>query len=177
MAAPICKSPIIQSRNFKMSQITEALRAEMKAVFPPVAMPVNSRLRFHPEGCFQCDYLAKELEECRGKPVNGSVIRLLHQEMSCLSAKGWAWALPHYLPFCLTPEAEYNQMETEFLIYNLAPGGKFEAETRDRLSALSRQQLTCLVHFLAWLKTHPKWSTYCPSEIDQAHEFVSSMTL
>jgi hypothetical protein len=40
----------------------------------------------------------------------------MHQEMTCLSARGWSWALPHYLPFCLTPEAEYNRMETEFLI-------------------------------------------------------------
>ena len=165
----------MQSTNLKMLQMTAALLAEIKDVFPPVAMPAKSRLCFHSLGCFHCDYLAKELEQCRGKPVNGSVIRLLHQEMSCLSAKGWAWALPHYLPFCLTPEAEYNQMETEFLIYNLAPGGKFEAETRDRLSSLSGQQLTCLVHFLDWLKNHPKWSTYCPSEIDQAHEFVSSI--
>jgi hypothetical protein len=92
--------------------------------------------------------------------------------MSCLSAKGWAWALPYYLPFCLTPEAEYNQMETEFLIYNLVPKKEFEADTHAHLSALSRQQVECLIHFIQWLKTHPKWSTYCPKEIDEALVFL-----
>lgn len=150
----------------------EALLAEIKIAFPPVAMPRNADLRFHRVGCYHCDYLAQELEERREKPFDGPVVRLLHQEMSCLSAEGWAWALPYYLPFCLTPEAEYNQMETEFLIYNLAPKKEFEADTRAHLSALSRQQVECLVHFIQWLKTHPKWSTYCPNEIDEALVFL-----
>jgi len=151
---------------------TNELLAEIQSVFPHVEMPINAELRFHPEGCLHCDYLAQDLEEMRGKPVDGNVIRHLHQEMSCLSAKGWAWALPHYLPFCLTPEAEYNQMETEFLVYNLGPDEKFRTETLQRLSLLSATQLSCLVHFIEWLQAHPKWSEYCPADLSKAREFL-----
>ncbi|MDQ1814100.1 hypothetical protein RBA41_12360 [Massilia sp. CCM 9210] len=154
---------------------TEALLAEIRLAFPPVKMPRKSDLRFHREGCFHCDYLARDLDKFRGEPVGGAVIWVLHRELSSLSAKGWAWALPHYLPFCLASEAGYNQTETEFLLYSLAPLEKFEAETRVHLSALSRLQVTCLVHFVEWLKGHPHWSTYCPSEIEEALDFLKRM--
>jgi hypothetical protein len=154
---------------------TEKLLAEISITFPPIDMPKNADLRFHRDGCYHCDYLAKELEQYRGKSVSGPVIRILHQEMSCLSAMGWAWALPHYLPFCFTPEAEYNQMETEFLLYSLAPTKKFEAEARIQLSALSRRQVKCLVHFVEWLKGHQRWGTYCPSEIETALDFLNGI--
>ena len=152
---------------------TSELLAEIRIVFPAIKMPAYADLRFHRDGCYECDCLARELEECRGRSVDGSVIRLLHQEMSSLSAKGWTWALPHYLLFCLRPEAEYNQMETEFLLYNLAPKEEFVPETLIRLSALNRPQVECLVHFVEWLKAHPRWSSYCPSEIETALEFLT----
>lgn len=86
-------------------------------------MPEQRNLRFHPDGCAQCQYLSEYLDEHRGHIVDGAMVRYLHQEMPCLSAVGWAWALPHYLRYCLTPEAEYNKMETEFLIYNFGCAG------------------------------------------------------
>src|SRR5882724_12683182 len=112
---------------------TNELLAEIRLAYPLLEMPSKHDLRFHPDGCVQCDYLSEYLDEHRGGPIDGPVIRHMHQEMTCLSAKGWSWALPHYLPFCLTPEAEYNQMETEYLIYNLGPGDKYTDDTKARL--------------------------------------------
>ena len=154
---------------------TEDLLAEMQTAFPPLDMPIETELRFHAEGCDHCAFLARDLAELRGKPIGGAAIRHMHQEMSCLSAKGWAWALPHYLPFCLTPEAEYNQMETEFLVYNLSPEEQFKAETLQRLSLLSSRQVRCLIHFVEWLQVHPSWSVYFPAEIEKALEFLHAL--
>jgi hypothetical protein len=81
------------------------LLTEVRAVFPLVEMPAQRDLRVHSDGCAQCGYLSEYLDERRGHIVDGPVIRYMHQEMSCLSARGWAWALPHYLPYCLTPAA------------------------------------------------------------------------
>src|SRR4051812_1322877 len=154
---------------------TGDLLTEIRAAFPLVAMPAQRDLRFHSDGCVQCRYLSEYLDERRGHIVDGPVIRYMHQEMSCLSAKGWAWALPHYLPFCLTPEAEYNKMETEFLVYNLGPDKKFQNDRQRQLALLSSAQLRCLVHFLEWLQTHPQWSEYFPSDIRKAIEFLHAI--
>nr|WP_308622731.1 DUF6714 family protein [Massilia rubra] len=138
-------------------------------------MPRKSDLRVHHDGCYHCDFLARDIDNFRGEPVGDAVIRVLHRELSSLSAKGWVWALPHYLPFCLRPEAKYDQSETEFLLYSLAPEKEFEADKRHQFSALSRQQVTCLIHFVEWLKGHPHWSAYCLSEIQTALDFLESL--
>jgi DNA invertase Pin-like site-specific DNA recombinase len=57
------------------------LLKEIRTAFPQVAMPSKSDLRFHPEGCHQCEYLSEYLDENRGKPVDGTIIRYMHQEM------------------------------------------------------------------------------------------------
>jgi uncharacterized protein DUF6714 len=154
---------------------TEVLLSEIRAVFPSLPMPRAEELRFHPTNCAQCQYLSKDLEAYRGRVVDGNLLRYLHQELSCLSAKGWLWVLPNYLTYGLTPEAEYNQMETEFLIYNLAPGEQFEAETRERLSLLNPRQLACVLHFLEWLGDHPVWSERFPKELRAAKEFIGEL--
>jgi hypothetical protein len=154
---------------------TAELLAEIRVAFPVVGMPTRRELRFHPDDCAQCEYLSGYLDERRGQRVDGAIIRYMHQEMSCLSAKGWAWALPHYLPFCFTPEAEYNQMETEFLIYSLGPSDEYKNDTKVRLSALTPEQVRCLVHFLEWLNVHPRWSEYCPDDISRALAFVREL--
>src|SRR5690242_2288221 len=125
---------------------TEELLTEIHAAFPVVEMPDELELPFHTDGCWQCGYLVRDLEEVRGKTMDGNVISLIYQEMSCLSAKGWSWALPHYLRYCLTAEAEYLQRETESLIYNLDPGEQFELETRKCMSLLNERQIRCLIH-------------------------------
>lgn len=81
----------------------DELLAEMRAAFPAVVMPSQGELRFHADGCAQCSYLSQYLDERRHQPVDGTMIRYMHQEMGCFSAKGWAWALPHY--FALLPYA------------------------------------------------------------------------
>jgi len=158
-----------------MEMDSRTLIAEIHAAFPKVDMPSKVDLRFHHDGCYQCNYLSEYLDQRRDQNVDGAVIRYMHQEMSCLSAKGWAWALPHYLPFCLTAEAEHNQLETEFLIYNLGPREEFKEDQRARLSALNQSQIRCLALFLEWLRLHPKWSEYCPADIARAARFLGEI--
>lgn len=152
-----------------------SLLVEIESVFPEMEMPRGMTLSFHKDDCFQCEYLRKDIEKYRGKEVSGEVIRLLHQEMSCLSAEGWRWALRHYLQFCLNPEAEYSRMETEFLIYNLGPDLKFQQEALQRLSLLNRRQLNCLIHFLEWCEQHSYWKEYCPENISNALNFIRTI--
>jgi hypothetical protein len=153
----------------------DELLAEIRRVYPVLEMPSKRDLRFHPDGCFQCEFISQYLDEHRGGPIDGAVIRYTHNEMTCLSAKGWSWLLPHYLPYCLTAEANYNQTETEFLIYNLGPKEESKKETWERLSGLSAAQITCLGHFLNWLSVHPHWRTYCPEDITRALQFVNEL--
>jgi len=94
-----------------------------------------------------------------------------------LSAKGWSWALPHYLSYCLTPEAEYNKMETEFLIYNFGCADKYKVNMTAQLSGLTDRQLRCLILFIEFLSVHPRWSEYCPEEIARALVFLRSLKM
>src|SRR5438552_11320798 len=151
------------------------LLTEIRAAFPVVTMPAERDLRFHPDGCFQCDFLSEYLDAHRALTVDGPVIRYMHQEMSCLSAEGWAWALPHYLPYCLTPEAEYNRMETEFLIYNLGCADQYKGNMKSQLSGLTERQIRCLISFVEFLSEHPVWSEYCPDDIARALLFVRGL--
>ena len=167
-----CRESMQMSITFAM---TEALSKEIEEAFPLVEMPLDSELSFHNDGCLECDDLRKDIEEYRGKDITGEVIRLVHQEMSLLSAKTWRWLLPYYLKFCLTPEAEHNRMETEFLIYSLAPDLKFQMETLQRLSLLNDRQINCLIHFLEWCSIHEYWKEYCPDDINKALNFVKNI--
>jgi hypothetical protein len=152
-----------------------SLAKEIISSFPPVEMPSHHDLTFHKKDCWSCEYVAEYLEKNRGKAVDGNIIRYLHQEMSNLSAKSWLWILPHYLPFCLTPEAEHNKMETEFLIYNLGPDQKFVADTIERLSLLNESQINCLVHFLEYCYESPHWKQFAFSNhIPKSLNFLRS---
>lgn len=159
----------------KVINETEALLNEVKLAFPLVEMPNGLDLPFHKDGCFECDSLRDDLEYYRGREITGEAIRLVHQEMSHLSAKAWQWILPHYLRFCLTPEAEYNHMETEFLIYNLRPDLKFQKDTIQRLSFLNKKQIYCLMLFLEWCLSQQYWKEYCPSDINRALDFLKTV--
>ena len=155
--------------------IPQELEPAISEEFPFIPMPEKESLKFHSHGCLECDYLANDLDYVRCKEINGEVIRLIHREMFCLSAAGWCWALPHYLRFCLTPEAEYNRMETEFLIYNLGPAEQFEEESKERFSLLSQRQISCLLLFLEHLEQSPHWSEYCPENIARARKFIGAL--
>ena len=154
---------------------SSALFSEIGNTFPDMRMPPKAALSFHKGDCPQCEYLRNDLEEYRGKEVTGDVIRYLHQELGCLSTDGLKWILPHYLKFCLTAEAAYNQMETEFMIYHLGPGLKSQEETMLQLSGLNRREIDCLIHFLEWCASHPLWGEYCPEDIERALSFVRTV--
>ena len=160
---------------FKVIITNDALLKEIESVFPLVEMPLGIDLAFHKHGCLECDELREDLEQYRDKEITGEAIRLIHQELSSLSAKAWRWVLPHYLRFCLTPEAKYNRMETEFFIYSLGPDLKFQQETLQRLSMLNKDQINCLVHFLEWCLNDEYWNEYYPEDINKAINFLSTI--
>ena len=150
---------------------TNILLNEIESAFPFTEMSLDTDLLFYEKDFFECHDLLADIEQDRGKEITGNAIRVIHQEMSHLSAKTWEWVLPHYPRFCFTAEAEYNRMETEFLIYSLAPSLEFQAETWQRLSLLNINQINCLIHFLEWCSNHQCWKEYCPDGIDRGINF------
>ena len=153
---------------------TVALLEEIDRVFPLVAKPSGDLIMFHQSGCYECEGVRNDLEQYSEPSLPDNAIRYLHNDMTCLSADGWRWVLPSYLKRCVTQDL-YDPVETEFLIYNLSPNEKYEAETKQRLSKLSQEQLACLVHFIEWCENHPHWSEYCAAEIPKAIEFLHSL--
>lgn len=153
----------------------KTLLEEIAAVFPAVPMPARQELPFHKSGCAECLEVAADLEQYRGKEVSADVVRGVHQELSHLSAKAWQWLLPDYLRFCLTADALYSRVETEFLIYSLGPDLKFQADTLRRFSLLTAGQLTCLIHFVEWCSRHEFWSEYFPESIERALTFLHTV--
>lgn len=151
------------------------LLIEITHAFLPMEMPSKADLPFHTSDCFQCHFLQEELDCLRGKPINGELIRLIHQELSCLSAKAWRWIAPHYLSHCLSPEADYNQMEIEFLVYGLGPEERFQADVVKRLSLLDSRQIRCFISFVGYLANHEFWSEYFPENIRKAADFLHAI--
>lgn len=158
-----------------MSNDPGTLAGEIDRLLPLVNMPPADALVHHREGCPVCKDLAGDLEELRGRAIDGDAIRQLHQEMSHLSAEAWRWVLPYYLRYCLTPEAEYNSFETEFLIYSLSPLKEFEADTANRLALLSLDQVNLLRSFLIYLLTVEYWKSYCPLELHRGILFLEEI--
>lgn len=154
---------------------SEDLLIEIANAFPPMEMPPKAELPFHASGCFQCEWLKEELELRRAKPVDGGLVRLIHQELSCLSAKAWRWIAPHYVSYCLTPEADYNQMEAEYLVYNLGPEDKFKADLLNRFALFDRRQIRCFMSFMDYLANHEYWSDYFPADIRKATDFLDGI--
>ena len=154
----------------------EELSKEIEECFPFLEKPIDSELSFHSEGCHECYFLRTDLEEYAGKELPSDAIRHVHQALTCLSAKGYSWVLPSYLRFCLTDEATYNQMETEFLIYNLGPSEQFQPDTLNRLSRLNQKQINCILHFLEWCNSPEHWAReYCGDEVLSAITFIRKL--
>ena len=156
----------------EMNKKVDSLLIEIEKAFPFIEMPSKDELMFHAENCEECRYLRNDIEKYREKKITGEFIRLVHQELSLLSVKTWGWLLPYYLRFCLTPEAEQNQMEIEYLIYNLSPKEEFTKDTILRLSFLSDIQVLCLIHFLEWLLGDDYWGDYFKKDISAALAFL-----
>ena len=155
-----------------MRMNTEALLIEVERVFPHVEKPKGLALSFHKDECAQCQYLRQDLEPYGEPELPPQALRAIYNEMSSLSAEGWRWALPSYLKHCLAVTNTYDDSETEFLIYNLGPALQFQAETLQRLAALNRKQIDCLIHFLEWCSEHEHWGEYCSGNIEQALSFM-----
>jgi hypothetical protein len=156
------------------NQTKSELAQEIEATFPIVEMPAAHEIPFKTLDSTEAAYLTAELDQFRGKLLDGDAIRLIHQELSHLSAKAWQWLLPHYLRFCLTPEAAYSRMETEFLIYNLGPDLPFQRDTLQRLSLLTTAQIQCLIDFLYWCLNTEPWREHFPNDIQKAIGFLQA---
>src|SRR3990167_1862995 len=124
---------------------TRDLLREVEIAFPFVPKPEGLEISFHKVGCHECDYLREDLADVKGSEVDANALRTVVQEMSSLSAKGWRWILPSYLRHCLSVDSTYDDMETEFLIYNLRPDLKYQKDTIARLSLLNSRQIDCLI--------------------------------
>ncbi len=151
---------------------TGQLLREVEEIFPFVDKPLGLELSFHKDDCYSCTALREELEPYNGKEIPPNALRLIHQEMSCLSAKGWSWVLPSYLRYCLTKGARNNEMEIEFLIYNFGPDDEYVCHVLERLSDLSEGQIRYLEKFFSWLEGQIQWSKYHREDIEKAIEFL-----
>lgn len=154
-----------------MNQISSEIERE----FPFVEKPQGRSLSFHKSDCDHCIYLRRDLEVYKGKELPREAIRCVHQEMSSLSAKGFAWVLPSYLRYAIASKPSYSNTEVEFLIYNLGPELKHQPEAMQRLSGLSSGQISCLISFLAWLKSQEHWVNYCSEDIERAENFLRTL--
>lgn len=149
-----------------------SLLAEIETAFSVEEMPRTEELTIHPEGCGECKDLREDLEAARGEANTDAVIRLIHQDLQCLSDKALRWILPHYLRYCLSDKGQKSRMETEFLVYHLSPAGEFREEALKRLAFLREEQIECLLHFLDWCSAHPHWGEYFPEDLEKAKEFL-----
>lgn len=154
----------------------EALLRAIEKTFPKIEMPERSQLLLaQMKVVGDSDLLERDLEELRGKLIDGAAIRSVHQELSFLSAATWRWLLPYYLTYCLTDEARYNRFETEFLIYNLGPSLEFQRDTQKRLALLNRSQLACLIDFLKWCLEDEEWKDLFEENIARAISFIETI--
>lgn len=150
---------------------------EIEKEFPVVEKPSANSLMFHKGSCIECQSLLVDLENFSGKVLPNEGIKVIHQEMSSLSAKGWRWVLPSYLKYCVESASEpsFSNTEIEFLIYNFSPEKKFESEALERVSELSKSQLLCIRNVFIWLKSHEQWDSYFGHDIDKATHFLSQL--
>jgi len=153
---------------------SEVLIQEIEKAFPYIKKPQGLELSFHKDECPHCYYLRKEMEQYdEAIPKEG--LRWLHNELSCLSAKGMQWVLPSLLKYCVSTNGVSDGSETEFLIYHLSPKLEYQKDTIQQLSKLSKIQLDCLESFIKWCKNDEHWSRYCGNEIEHASNFLASV--
>ena len=88
---------------------TETLSAEIRQFFSYVDMPIPEKLTLYNESSSESEYLIRDLEEYRGKPVSQDLLRGIHQELSLLSAEAFAWIMPYFLEYCLSAEGQESQ--------------------------------------------------------------------
>ena len=94
----------------KINERMTALQQEIEAEFPFTDMPAFDALSLHKDNCRGCEDLRADLEQYRDNPVSIDTLRLVHQELSVLSAESMLWILPYYLRYCITPEAANSKI-------------------------------------------------------------------
>lgn len=153
------------------------IESRVREVFQMGEMPPAPLLANHGPDCVVCRHLAVDLEPHRGLRVGADLIREVHQELAHLSKVSWQWILPHYMLYCLTPEAVFSAFETEFLIYALSPalGSVKELEITKCLDGLTIEQLSVVKEFLEYLASLDYWRQYCPQDLERAVEFLSGI--
>ena len=138
--------------------------------------PDPEKILFDNDDAVRLDGLVRDiLDEVKGDNVTADNIRLIHQDLSNLSAEFWYWIMPHYLRYCLTPEAEYQQVEIQFLIYALSPAQEFEVDTSKKLVLFNNEQLFCLIDFLEFLLAQDYFNGSYMERITRGKQFLSGV--
>ena len=148
-----------------------ALIGEIDRIFPAVVKPADNDLVEHPVDCVQCSWVRNHLRPFDGPILPREALRGLHDDMSCLTAAGWRWAVPSFLRHCLSGP-HIDDIETEFMIYFLGGVEASEPDIAARLASFDDAQISCLCHVLEWCTTHPHWSDYCADNVARALMFL-----
>lgn len=151
----------------------EQLEHEIEKVFPILEMPLSNEISFHSYECKKCKGLLDEIEEMRSVPVTPDFLRVIHQELSFLSAKSWGWIFPYYIRFAITEEAKESEMEVQYFIYNLSPEDQFKRDTFKRLSEFNEAQVFCLISFLEWCLSQSCWNDSYGKSIQKGIRFLN----
>ena len=154
-----------------MSQTdVKELLAEITVNFPFVEIPDASQF-FLLDNYERADFnLVADLAS--NQHEKGDIPRLLQLELHAMSPKAWIYALPYFLSYGVTPEAEYTDSEIAFLIFALSPQPEFENASAYKLSELNSKQLQCLLHFFEWCATNEYWAENYSSELEAVSKFL-----
>ena len=139
---------------------------EVKQVFSFVDMPPQDEMVPSTPRTIESEEIREDMEAYRGKEITGEAIRTIQRYFPVLSAKATRWILPHFLRYCLTPDAESDRRrQVESLIYALSPEVEYVADAAERFTLLNAAQIACLVHFLEQCLKDPYWVDAYPERI------------
>lgn len=136
-------------------------------------MPDIAKLIAHDDKCPDCRDLLSDLSQVNSAAIDGATIRRLHQGLHHLSPTGWNWVLPHYLRYCVTPEAAHNRFETEYLIYAFSPSPEYEKDTYERMVEITNFQAQCLYDFFDWCLDDAEWRSIYYPDITAAQRYLA----
>jgi hypothetical protein len=156
----------------KMMIEKELLLREIGVVFANTPMPASDKLTIHQHACESCDDVSKYFEAYRYQKIEDELLfRFLRRNLNSLSPVAYRWVLPLYLKFCLNSKWWIAQDSVYFLIFNLCPDPDFERDTYFLLSALTVEQINCLINFLRWC-SETEDSVDIEEDIDKAVNFL-----
>ena len=155
----------------------ENIREEIGNAFNFVAKPAHGAFLVRRDNRYDCQHVKEALDSYNEMELPPQALRHLHSDLSCLSPKGFRWALPSYLRYCVSdPALLYRDelVETEFLIYHLSHELEYQAEVTQQLSVLNSQQIDCLISFVDWCK-EGDWGEYYSDHLTKAHDFLVTL--